>query len=213
MIDLRIEPHSSLRARAFTTSFGKSLAETYSPDWLVELLDLEAVAPVARSEELRGAVRDMLRQGGDKPTGRGKPASEYLVRTAQETGIRSINAAVDACNAVSLHSGFPISVIDSDRATPPFRIAVAPAGEKYVFNPTGQEIDVGGLVCLYDADGPVGNAVKDSQRTKTQVETCNTLSVIWGCAGFEGQLGLALNWYCGLLEKLGATTSPAAPRT
>ena len=213
MIDLTIEAHPSLRARAFTTSFNGPLAEMHSSPWLVELLDLAAVAPVARSEELRAAVRDMLRQGGYKPTGRGKPASEYLVRTAEETGIRSINAAVDACNAVSLHSGFPISVIDLDRATAPFRIAIAAQSTKYVFNPTGQEIDVGGLVCLFDAEGAVANAVKDSQRTKTQVETRNTLSVIWGCAGFEGELGLALDWYCELLEKIGATTSPVTPRT
>ena len=159
-----------------------------------------------RSEELRAAVRDMLRHGGYKPTGRGKPASEYLVRAAEDGSLRSINAAVDACNAVSLHSGFPISVIDIARAQPPFRISIAPAGSRYVFNPAAQEIDVSGLVCLFDEEGPCGNAVKDSQRTKTTEHTLETLSVIWGCAGFEPQLEAATSWYHELLRRSGAAT-------
>ena len=35
--------------------------------------------PFPRSEELRQQVRNSLRPHGYKPTGRGKPASEYLV--------------------------------------------------------------------------------------------------------------------------------------
>jgi DNA/RNA-binding domain of Phe-tRNA-synthetase-like protein len=207
MIQLTIEPHPTLRSAAFVTDFDTRIGQLPSPTWLTDLLSPAAAAPVQRSEELRTAVRDMLRHGGYKPTGRGKPASEYLVRTAEESGIRSINAAVDACNVVSLHSGFPISVADIDRAAPPFRIAIAPEDEKYIFNASGQEIDVGGLVCLFDSEGPCGNAVKDSQRTKTNDDTRRTLSVIWGCAGFEEQLAQALQWYHELLAKLGATSS------
>jgi DNA/RNA-binding domain of Phe-tRNA-synthetase-like protein len=140
-------------------------------------------------------VRDMLRLGGYKPTGRGKPASEFLARVAAEGGLRSINAAVDACNAVSLHSGLPISVIDLDRARPPFRIAIAEPGARYVFNPSGQEIDVSGLVCLSDADGPCANAVRDAQRTKTHDGTVRTLSVVWGCAPFERRVDAVVEWY------------------
>jgi DNA/RNA-binding domain of Phe-tRNA-synthetase-like protein len=205
MTELLVEQHPSLRHSAFVTELPVPLGEMTSPDWLVALLAADAAAPVQRSEELRGAVRDMLRHGGYKPTGRGKPASEYLVRTAEEGGIRSINLVVDACNVVSLHSGFPISVIDVDLATPPMRIAIAGAGSSYVFNASGQEIDVNGLVCLHDAQGPCANAVKDSQRTKTRPETTRTLSVVWGCQGFEAQLNAAVQWYEQLLERAGAT--------
>jgi DNA/RNA-binding domain of Phe-tRNA-synthetase-like protein len=59
------------------------------------------------------------------------------------------------------------------------------------------------LVCLFDANGPCGNAVKDSQRTKTTDDTRRTVSVVWGCAGFESQLAAALDWYQALLEKAG----------
>ena len=121
----------------------------------------------------------------------------------------AINPAVDACNAVSLHSGFPVSVVDLDRARAPFRIGVAPPDAKYVFNASGQEIDLGGLVCLFDADGPCANAVRDSQRTKTRAETARTLSVLWGCAGFEDRLRHAERWYRALLEEAGATTADA----
>jgi len=158
---------------------------------------------------MRAAVRDMLRHGGYKPTGRGKPASEYLVRAASEGALGSINAAVDACNAVSLHSGFPISVVDLGRARAPFRIAVAPEGASYVFNVSGQEIDLAGLVCLYDADGPCGNAVRDSQRTKTNADTRQTLSVIWGCAGFEERLKRTTDWYRALLADMHGLTELA----
>lgn len=205
MTDITIEPHPTLRASVFWASYPQALGVLPSPEWLTKLLEIDAAAPVQRTEELRVAVRDMLRQGGYKPTGRGKPASEYLVRAAAEGGLRPINLAVDVCNVVSLHSGLPISVIDAFRAVPPFRIAIAAAGEKYVFNPAGQEIDLSGLVCLFDAEGPCGNAVKDAQRTKTSAETRRTLSVIWGCIGFEDVLDGATAWYQDLLDMAGAS--------
>jgi DNA/RNA-binding domain of Phe-tRNA-synthetase-like protein len=170
------------------------------------LLRPDAAAPLQRDETVRLAVRDMLRHGGYKPTGRGKPASEYLVRAVEEGALEPINAAVDACNIVSLHSGLPISVVDLDLATPPFRIALAAAGERYVFNRSGQEIDVAGLLCLFDAAGPCANAVRDAQRTKTQPGTTRTLSVVWGVAGFEERLAQADAWYRDLLSRVGATT-------
>ncbi|MCK6459536.1 MAG: hypothetical protein L6Q95_06535 [Planctomycetes bacterium] len=194
------------KVACFETTFPLPIGEMPSPPWLVSLLSLDAEAPLARSEDVRAAVRDMLRQGGYKPTGRGKPASEYLVRAAGEGQLASINLAVDACNAVSLASGLPISVVCLGRARPPFRIAVAPEGTRYVFNAAGQEIDVAGLPCLFDAEGPCGNAVKDSQRTKTTPGTRRTLSVVWGCEGHEPRLARAAAWYRELLGRaLGQT--------
>lgn len=204
---LTIDPHPSLRVAAFATRFPAPLDALHSPPSLLTLLKLDSPAPMERDEAVRTAVRDMLRHGGYKPTGRGKPASEYLVRAAGEGALGAINLAVDACNAVSLHSGFPISVVDLDRAHPPFRIGVAPDGSSYVFNASGQEIDLAGLVCLFDAEGACGNAVRDSQRTKTHSGTTATLSVIWGCAGYESRLASAERWYRGLLHEAGASTA------
>ena len=208
---LAVEDHPLLRVAAFTTVFNAPLGAVSTPPSIIAVLRLDAAAPLERNEETRAAVRDMLRHGGYKPTGRGKPASEYLVRAASEGALGSINAAVDVCNAVSLHSGFPISLVDLDRAHAPFRIAIAPDGAAYVFNVSGQEIDLAGLVCLYDADGPCANAVRDSQRTKTNSDTRQTLSVIWGCAGFEDRLTETERWYRDLLAQVGATTDSVEP--
>jgi DNA/RNA-binding domain of Phe-tRNA-synthetase-like protein len=206
---LDVDPHPSLAYAAFTTELPRPLGQMPSPDWLKALLALDATAPVARTEELRAAVRDMLRHGGYKPTGRGKPASEYLVRAASEGQLASINLVVDACNVVSLASGIPISVIDLDGARAPLHLSIAPQGAKYVFNSAGQVIDVGGLLCLCDADGPTANAVKDAMRTKTNDATRRTLSVLWSARGFERELAAATAWYRELLLRAGAKTDPA----
>ncbi len=207
---ITIAPHPHLEAACFTTTFPAPLGE--SPSWLVELLKPESSAgsiraPLRSSDEVRAAVRDLLRHGGYKPTGRGKPASEYLVKASAEGTLGSINPAVDACNVVSLHSGLPISVVDLDRARAPFRIEVAPAGASYVFNASGQTIDLGGLLVLADAEGPSANAVKDAQRTKTHPGTTRTLSVVWGTRALEGRAASAATWYRELLGRLGASTA------
>jgi len=208
---LSIDPHPLLSIRAFTTTFGATLGAMASPEDLLEMLRADAVAPLERREETRQAVRDLLRHGGYKPTGRGKPASEYLARAAGEGALGPINPAVDACNVVSLHSALPISLIDLDRARPPFRIGIAEAEGGYIFNASGQEIELGGLLCLFDADGPCANAVKDSQRTKTNADTRRTLSIIWGIRADEQLLLAADEWYRAIVEALGGHTEPVIP--
>lgn len=203
---ITLDPHPLLQARAFTTRFERPLGEISSPEWLLELLRLDAEVPMIRSEETRQNVRDLLRYGGYKPTGRGKPASEYLLRAAGEGTLGSINAAVDACNVVSLHSGFPISLIDLDLAQGPVRIGIAPEGASYIFNLSGQQIDLGGLLCAFDEEGPCANGVKDSQRTKTHPGTLRTLSVIWATAADPERGADAERWYRDIIEQLGGTT-------
>lgn len=204
-----LEPHPLAEISAFTTTFPKPLGELPSPESLLALLKLDAPAPLTSSDEVRAAVRELLRHGGYKPTGRGKPASEYLIRAVGEGALSSINAAVDACNVASLHSGLPISVVDLSLAKPPFRAGLAPQGASYVFNAGGQSIDVSGLLCLFDADGPCANAVKDSQRTKTTPATTRTLSVVWGTTALPGRAAATATWYRALLESVGATTQDA----
>ncbi len=212
-------PHPLLLPAAFITEFPVALGELASPPALLALHRVDeaesglsrAGQPVLDDEQrelLRQDVRDVLRHGGHKPTGRGKPSAEYLVRARGEGKIPSINLAVDACNAVSVHSGLPISVIDVDRATAPFEVKVA-GEESYVFNASGQEISLAGLLCLYDARGPIANAVKDSHPTKTSPETTRTLSVIWGPVGHAEHVRQTMAWYQSLLADHGqATTRP-----
>ncbi len=203
---LTVDPHPLLDLRAFVTRLPRPLGDMPSPPELQALLTMEAAAPLHSDAAIREAVRQLLRHSGFKPTWRSKPASEYLLKAAGEGRLDSINLAVDACNAVSLHSGLPVSVVDLDRARAPLRVGVAPAGASYVFNAAGQVIDLGGLLCLFDAEGPCANAVKDAQRTKTTAETRRTLSLIWGTVRVPGQAARAESWYWALLEQHGATT-------
>jgi DNA/RNA-binding domain of Phe-tRNA-synthetase-like protein len=201
-----IDPHPLLDLHAFTTTFPRPLGEMPTPPEIVALLSLQAEAPLKSDDGVRDAVRVLLRHGGFKPAGRSKPASEYLIRAVADGALASINAAVDVCNIVSLNSGLPISVVDLAKAKPPFRAGIAPAGASYVFNASGQSIDLAGLLCLFDADGPCGNAVKDAQRTKTDAGTTQTLTVIWGTNALPGRTAQAEAWYRQLLHQLGATT-------
>jgi len=203
---LTVDPHPLLDLRAFETLFPRPLGEMHSSPELLGLLSLTAAAPFQSDETIREAVRSMLRHGGFKPAGRSKPASEYLIKAVSDGKLPPINVAVDACNVVSLHSGLPISVVDLDRVRPPLRVSVAPPSTSYIFNSAGQTIDLAGLLCLFDAEGPCGNAVKDAQRSKTGPETRHTLSLIWGCTALPGRAGQVEAWYRALLEKEGATT-------
>ena len=204
-----VASHPLLDLRAFTTLFPRPLGEMPSPPELQALLALDAPAPLRSDDSVRERVRQLLRHGGFKPTGRSKPASEYLLKAVGDGRLGSINVAVDVCNIVSLHSGLPISVVDLDRAREPFHVEVAPAEASYVFNASGQVMDLGGLLCLFDADGPCANAVKDAQRTKTGPETRRTLSVIWGTIALPDRAVQTARWYRELLEKQRATTADA----
>ena len=152
-----------------------------------------------RDETLRLAVRDMLR--GDTSRLAGQTGSTSSApqsdRSARSTCRRICNRLAPAgCRSAS----------SLDIAREPFHIAVAPTGASYVFNASGQEIVLSGLVCLFDAEGPCANAVRDSQRTKTHEGTTRTLSVIWGVPGHEERLAQTTAWYRELLERAGAET-------
>jgi DNA/RNA-binding domain of Phe-tRNA-synthetase-like protein len=204
---MRVDPHPLLHVASFLTRFPAPLAALTSPPELLAGLKPGAPAPLSPPDDtLRAAIRDMLRYGGFKPTGRSKPASEYLIKAAADGFLGPINPAVDACNVVSLHSGFPISVVDLDRTSGALHVGLAPDDATYVFNTSGQTIDIGRLLCLFDAEGPCANAVKDAQRTKTGPDTRITVSVVWGTNTCAGRVGEATRWYRSLLAGMGAET-------
>jgi DNA/RNA-binding domain of Phe-tRNA-synthetase-like protein len=206
MTNVAVDPHPLLDLRAFATEFPRPLGELATPPEVLNLLALDAPAPLRGDDVVREAVRALLRHGGFKPAGRSKPASEYLVRAVGDAALGSINPAVDVCNIVSLHSGLPISVVDLGKSEGPFRVGVAPSGASYVFNAAGQVIDLGGLLCLFDAVGPCANAVKDAQRTKTDAQTTRTLTLLWGSNALPSRAAQAEAWYRELLHGLGART-------
>ncbi|MEM7476991.1 MAG: phenylalanine--tRNA ligase beta subunit-related protein [Planctomycetota bacterium] len=204
---LEIHEHPKLDCRYFSTEFPAPLGELPT-EQLGRLLSLKADPPFSSSDEIRKQIRDMLRVDGFKPTGRSKPAAEYLLKAEEKGQLGSINLAVDACNVASMHSGLPISVVDLDLLQGDnLKIAAAEAGSSYVFNRSGQEIEISGLLCLFDELGPCANAVKDSQRTKTADESKRTLSIIWGSKEQPGRAEKVEAWYRELLTNCGANCS------
>ncbi|HET9957452.1 MAG TPA: phenylalanine--tRNA ligase beta subunit-related protein [Polyangiaceae bacterium] len=213
---LLVHPHPLLALGAIQVEYSSPLSEQPDLAWLSELLKPGAATPLAPvTDRLRSSVRDLLRHGGYKPTGRGKPASEYLVRAADEGSLKPINPAVDVGNVASLHSGFPISVIDLDKtvtldtAGAELEIKIATAGDQYVFNASGQSIDLEGLLCAFDGQGPCANGVKDSQRTKTSAMTTRLLLLVWGVRADEERLRATVKFATELFERSGARVTPA----
>ena len=169
-----------------------------SPPDLVERMRVAALRvrrdPTAFPEAVRVAIRDVLRVGGYKPSGRGKPASEFLHAVACEQGLPVVNNLVDINNLVSLTTALPISMFDADKLGTPVVIRFGHPGERYIFNVSGQSMDVSGIpvICSAATDEPVGNAVKDSMLAKVGAETRNLLAVVYGSTKLDdGLLELA----------------------
>ena len=201
-VTLAVDEHPLLDLRAFTVRFPRPLGEMPPAPAVAALLSTSASAPLASDDGVKKTVRDLLRHGGFKPTGRSKPSAEYLRKAVESGRLGPINLAVDLGNVVSLHSGLPISVVDFDRldrGEAPLRVGLAEAGASYVFNRSGQIIDVGKLLCLIDQTGPCANAVKDAQRSKTDESTQTTLSLIWGTSALAERSERTLDWYLELL--------------
>lgn len=131
----------------------------------------------------KAAVRDMLRHGRYRPTGRGKPASEYLRNAAAEGRFPVVNALVDIINLVSLETMLPVSIVDLDRSgSEEFVLRFGREGESYVFNQSGQVLELRDLLLTarMPGDRPCASPVKDCQETKTDAATRRALVVVYG---------------------------------
>jgi DNA/RNA-binding domain of Phe-tRNA-synthetase-like protein len=135
-------------------------------------------------------VRDLLRHGKYKPSGRSKPASEFLLQAAGKDRFPAVLPPVDCNNYVSLGSGLPGSIFDTRRSGERLILRRGLAGERYVFNPSGQEIDLQDLLLLArptpedpHAGVPCGNPVKDSEATKIRPgQTRDVVAVLYAPA-------------------------------
>lgn len=169
------------------------------------------------AETLRQRCRDVLRNGSYKPTGRGKPASEYLLRAAKTGEFPSINGPVDANNYISLRHLVPVSVWDVERSqTNRFEMRLGAPGERYVFNTAGQTLELLDLVCgaAVGEDGslPVVSPIKDSMATKVQSDTTDLCGAIYypleigGPAALESIVAELREWLgsCGPAVELGS---------
>ena len=84
-------------------------------------------------------------------------------------------ATIDA-----LETGWPISVIDSDRAGDELELRHGRENERFAFNTAGHEIDVAGLLCVARVGGDaIANPVKDSMATKLTAGTRRVLAMLY----------------------------------
>lgn len=169
--------------------FAEGLTTGPSDPALTAALQPHLAAPDP-SETTRQSIRQLLRRGGFKPTGRNKPASEYLVEARRRGEWPAILNLVDIINAISLARGWPISVLDLDRAlalpgadltsTPPLELRWGRPNESYVFNASGHVIDLEGLLAIGRTGGVLaGNPVKDAMHTKLVPGSARTVTVFW----------------------------------
>jgi hypothetical protein len=138
-------------------------------------------------EERRRSIRTLMKLGGFSATGRNRPAHELLINDLKERGgFHYINNIADANNVVSLESLLPISVFDCARLAGRLWVRVGREGEGYVFNQSGQWLDVKRCICCCageEPDGvPVGTPVKDSMATKIFPGAAHFLGVIYASA-------------------------------
>ena len=159
--------------------------------------------------DLKKGIRDVLRTAGYKPSGRGKPASEYLGAMARKGEFPRIDVLVDINNLLSLDTGLPISVLDLGKFSGRPTLRFGTEDERYVFNTSGQEIGLKGLMVVCDGDVPRGTPVKDSMATKVGPGTASVLVVIYGSAavldeavmaGYTRRFAALLEQYAGATE-------------
>ena len=159
------------------------------------------------------AVRDMLRHGAYKPAGRAKPSSEYLLAAALEGSFPFVNGPVDANNAASLAYCYPASIFDFARSGGELLLRRGAAGDSYVFNPSGQEIDLEDLLCVWKREGetwrPIGNPVKDAMATKVFEGCLSIVALVYAPSGPEGaELEACADYFASILrDECGATSS------
>jgi DNA/RNA-binding domain of Phe-tRNA-synthetase-like protein len=133
------------------------------------------------TEDRKRAIRAVLRNGQYRPSGRGKPAQEFLAGLWERQGtIDLINNVVDVNNIISLRYGVPISVFDCDKVQGDLVLRLGQEDERYVFNASGQVLECRDLLVVSDDRGAIGSPVKDSQRTKVFPGATSVVYVVYG---------------------------------
>jgi hypothetical protein len=182
--DAILEPRTVRAALIWSLGLPGCPKTTVAPAYISELLErVRAAGETFLPASRKAAVRGMLRFGSYKPAGRSKPSSEYLLGAALEDTFPLVNGPVDVNNAVSLEWGYPASLFDLELSGSSLLLRRGLAGESYVFNLSGQSIDLKDLLCVCRFDkgswAPCGNPVKDAMATKIRESTRGLAAVVY----------------------------------
>ena len=141
-------------------------------------LEVKRATQAARSGEVPPVdrARELYRKFGTDPT-RMRPSSEALLRRIKKgDDLPRINSLVDVANALSVQLQVPVGLYDLGKVKgDELVIRLGREGEAY--EGIGKEkVNVGGRICVADAEGPCGNPSADSARTMI---TTDTESAAW----------------------------------
>jgi len=145
-------------------------------------------------DHIQKGIRSLLKTTGFHPSGRSRPASEFLFKDLQNRGgFNFINNIVDINNHISLLKHLPISVFDIDKSGTELALRVGLDDESYVFNREGQILSLKKLMVVARHGGDraaIGSPVKDSQATKVFNGTRNIAVIIYTSANITSTVDL-----------------------
>jgi len=134
-------------------------------------------------DSLQKGIRSLLKAYGFHPSGRNRPASEFLVKDLLARGaFNPISNVVDINNHLSLLSHLPISILDRDKAGDRLSLRVGVEPEQYVFNREGHALTLRDLLVVARDEGKreaMGSPVKDSQATKVFEDTSRVTGIVY----------------------------------
>jgi DNA/RNA-binding domain of Phe-tRNA-synthetase-like protein len=164
-------------------------------------------------DHLKKGIRSLMKSFGYQPSGRNRPASEFLVKDLlNRKEFNSINNIVDINNHLSLKYHLPISILDLDKTGPNLCIRLGEEGENYIFNSIGQELSLKKLLIITSQDDTkkgFGSPVKDSHATKIFEEAQNVIGFVYTSANITSneELGKILEEFKTNLEKQAKASS------
>ena len=209
-LDPSLSPSPVLPALIYAEGIAPPHPTVEAPPFLADTIArVQEIGEGFIPQEQRARVRRMLKHGKYRASGRGRPASEFLLRAALTGEFPLINGPVDVNNAISLISGLPGSIFDADISGRELLLRWGLPRESYVFNRSGQTIDLEDLLVVCRSTGggwePCGNPVKDAMTTKVTEETRNVIAVLYApvdepverLASFAARYAELLRTHCG----------------
>ncbi len=139
----------------------------------------ELLGESAATDPVIACVRAAFKAAGKDPS-RYRPSSEALTRRViAGNPLPVVNAAVDIGNVVSVMTGVPVGVYDTEKIDGRLTLRIGEEGEHYDTVSRGA-ISLDRMILLADETGPMGTPYSDSVRTAVDDHTRDILIVLYG---------------------------------
>jgi DNA/RNA-binding domain of Phe-tRNA-synthetase-like protein len=136
-------------------------------------LEIKRTMQAVRSGDVgsMSRARELYRRFGIDPT-RVRPSSEALLRRIKKgEPLPRINSLVDVANALSVQLQVPVGLYDLGKVKGE-ELVIRLGAEGETYEGIGKErVNVGGRICVADAEGPIGNPSADSARSMITIDT------------------------------------------